>query len=232
DRIGLVLHRDLVHELGDLRETAPGVLAHAHRRRSGVALLAGDGALDPAQALAVRDDANVLAFGLENRALLDVQFEQRMDLARADLLVALPADALELVAETEALGVLAVIGPVERVNAGEDAGGEHGGREARALLVGPVDDDDGAAGFDAEVVERADDLEPAQHAEDTVVATAGRLRVEVAADIDGVEVRLGAFAAREHRPHLVDADGHPRGLAPAPEQVPALAVGVGERLAI
>jgi hypothetical protein len=35
--------------------------------------------LDPAQALAMGDDADVLALGLQYRALLDVQFEQRLD---------------------------------------------------------------------------------------------------------------------------------------------------------
>jgi hypothetical protein len=51
------------------------------------------------QALAVGDDADVLALGLEDRPLLDVQLEEGLHLARADRLVALPADALELVAE-------------------------------------------------------------------------------------------------------------------------------------
>ena len=85
------------------------------------------------------DDADVLALGLEDRPLLDVQFEQRVERAAAHRLRALEADPLQLVAEAEALGVLAVIGPVELVDAGEDAGGEHRRGEARPLLVGPVD---------------------------------------------------------------------------------------------
>ena len=53
-----------------------------------------------------------LALGLEDRALLDVQLEIGVQLARADRLVALEADPLQLVAEAEPLGVLAVIGVV------------------------------------------------------------------------------------------------------------------------
>ena len=60
------------------------------------------------------DDADLLALGLQDRALLDVQLEHRMHLARADRLVAHPADALQLVAEALALGVRAVIGVVLR----------------------------------------------------------------------------------------------------------------------
>ena len=67
------------------------------------------------------NDTDVLALGLEDRALLDVQLEQRMHFAGTHFLVALPADALELVAETLALGVDLVIGPVLGVDAGKHA---------------------------------------------------------------------------------------------------------------
>ena len=49
------------------------------------------------------DDADVDALVLEDRPLLDMQLEEGVDLARADRLVALPADALQLVAEALAL---------------------------------------------------------------------------------------------------------------------------------
>ena len=58
---------------------------------------------------------------------------------------------------------------------------------------------------DAEVVERADHLEPAEHAEHAVIAPAGRLGVEVAADIDRQRVGSVPSRAREHGAHLVDA---------------------------
>ena len=51
-------------------------------------------------------------------------------------------------------------------------------------------------------------------------------------DIDGKRVRVRALAACEHGAHLVDAHGEARRIAPFLEQPPALAVLVGQRLAI
>ena len=219
DRVGLVVHRHLVHQLGDAGHAEAGIAALGHRRRAGVALLAGQRHLQPFQALAVGDDADVDVLVLEDRALLDMQFEEGVQLALADRLVALPADALELVAEALALAVLAVVGPVLLVDAGEHAGRQHRRRIARALLVGPVGDDDRMLGLDAEIVQRADHLQPAEHAEHAVELAAGRLRVEMAADIDRQRVRVGALAAGEHGAHLVDADVEPGRLAPALEEM-------------
>ena len=134
----------VLHHLDDAGHGEAGIDAHVHRRRAGMRFLAGERELQPPQALPVGDDADLLVLGLEDRALLDMILEIGVHLARADRLVADPADALQLVAEGLALGVLAAIGIVERVDAGEDAGGQHGGRKARAFLVGPVDDDDRA----------------------------------------------------------------------------------------
>lgn len=95
------------------------------------------------------DDADVLALGLQDGALFDMQLEQGVDPALADGLVALVADTVQFRAELAPLGILAPIGPVLRVDAGKDAAGQHGGGEARALFVGPVHHDDGAARADA-----------------------------------------------------------------------------------
>ena len=173
-------------------------------------LLAGQRELEPPQPLAVRHDADLLVLGLEDRPLLDVVLEVGVHLARADRLVADPADALELIAEGLALGVLAAIGVVERVDAGEHARRQHRRRKPRAFLVGPVGDDDRMLGLDPEIVERAHDLEPAEHAEHAVVAPAGRLRIEMRADIDRQRVGIGPLAPREHGAHLVDAHRHAR----------------------
>ena len=106
------------------------------------------------------------------------------------------------------------------------------GREARALLVGPVDHLDRIFRPDAEIVEGADHLERAEHAEHAVIAAAGRLGVEMAADHHRRQRRVGALAAGEHGAHAVDVDRHAGGLAPALEQPAALAVLVGQRLAV
>ena len=68
-------------------------------------LLAGQGELEPPEPLAVGDDADLPALGLEDRPLLDVQLEIGVHLPRADLLLALPADPLQLVAEPLAVEV-------------------------------------------------------------------------------------------------------------------------------
>ena len=60
------------------------------------------------------------------------------------------------------------IGPVLVEHAGEHARSEHRRGKARALFVGPVGDDDRVLGLDAEIVERADHLEPAEHAQHAV----------------------------------------------------------------
>jgi hypothetical protein len=69
-------------------------------------------------------------------------------------------------------------------HAGKHARGHHGRGEARAFLVGPVGDDDGMLRLDVEIVQRAHDFETRQHAEHAVIFAAGRLGVEMRADID------------------------------------------------
>ncbi len=118
------------------------------------------------------------------------------------------------------------------MHAGEDTGCQHGRRKPRAFLVCPVGDDDRVLGLDAEVVHGADDFQRAEHAENAVIFAAGRLGVEMAADIDRQCVRIGAGAGRKHRAHPVDADAQAFCLAPRLEEVAAFAVGVRQRLAI
>ena len=70
-------------------------------------VLAGDGDLRPTEALTVGDNADILALGLQDRPLFDVQLEEGMHLALAHRFVATPADALQLIAECLALGIFA-----------------------------------------------------------------------------------------------------------------------------
>ncbi len=232
DGIRLVLHRDLVRQLDQPRHAAPGIAAHRHRRGAGMALLAGDRAFDPAQPLAVGDDADIEAFRLEDRALLDMQLEHRMHLAGADLFLADPADPLQFVAEAFSLGIRPVIGPAQIVPSGEDARGQHRGREPCAFLVGPVDQHDRAAGLDLHRGERAQHLETAEHAEHAVVFAARRLGVEMRAHVDRERLRVGAGPGREHVAQLVDAHRAACRLAPGLEQRPAFGIGIGQGLAV
>ena len=64
-----------------------------------MAVLARHRDLRPAQALPVGDNADILALGLQNRALFDMQLKERMHLARADCFVAAPADPVQLIAK-------------------------------------------------------------------------------------------------------------------------------------
>src|SRR5262245_45725712 len=52
------------------------ILAHGHRRSAGMGLSALDRDVEPAYALHVGDDPNLLAFSFEQRSLLDVELEE------------------------------------------------------------------------------------------------------------------------------------------------------------
>src|SRR5262249_25447157 len=80
--------------------------------------------------------------------------------------------------------------------------------------------------------EGADELEPAEDAEDAVIAPAGRLGVEMAADQHRRQAVVRALAAREHGAHRVDAERQSGILAPTLAQEPALAIGIGQGLPV
>ncbi len=227
-----VAEADAVDEFDDARRAHQGVAAAGHRGGAGMALEALEGHLEPALALPMGDDADVDPFVFQDRPLLDVELEHGADLAAAAGHLALEADARQLVAEALAVAVLDRIGLLQRVGTGEDAGGHHGGREPGPFLVGPVGEFDRVLGPHIEIVQRAEHLEPGQHAEDAVELAAGRLRVEVAAHHHGREMILGAFAPREHVAHGVDGHGQAGGRAPAGEEVASLLVEVREGQAI
>src|SRR5690606_22219949 len=114
----------------------------------------------------------------------------------------------------------------------EHAGGEHGRREARAFLVGPVDHLDRIARPEAEIVEAPHHLQRAEHAEHAVITPAGRLGIEMAADHHRRQRRVTPLATGEHVAHGVDLHGHAGILAPALEQASALAILLGQRLTV
>ena len=55
--------RDLIDQIQDPRHTKPGVFAHWHWSRAGMGVFAGNGHLRPAQALTMRNHADIHAFG-------------------------------------------------------------------------------------------------------------------------------------------------------------------------
>ena len=155
-----------------------------------------------------------------------------MHLARADFLVALPADPLQLITKGFAFRIGALVSPILGVNASKNPRRQHRGGVAGAFFVGEVGHDDRVFGLDAQIVHRADDLQPAEHAEDTIVFPARRLGVEVAAHIDWQRLGVGAVALGEHIAHLVEPHGTARLFAPFLEQGAALGVFIRQRLAV
>ena len=189
-------------------------------------------AVVPARPLAAGHDPDPLPFGLEDRPLLDVQLEQGADRSPADRPLAGIADPLQLLADRPAGVILTRETVVEVEHAGEHARGDHRRREAAALLVGPVDHLEGCAGLDALVIEGADHLERAEHAERAVELAAGRLAVEMAAEQHGRAVLFGPLASGEHGAHPIDADREPGLVTPSTEQIAAPPVLVGQRLTV
>ena len=64
-----------------------------------MAFEAGDLAVVPDDALAAIDHADGLVLGFQQRSLLDMQFDEGAELARADRLAAAIADAVERFAD-------------------------------------------------------------------------------------------------------------------------------------
>ncbi len=165
---------------------------------------------------------------LEDRTLLDVQLEVGPEWAGDAGLGAQIADALELVAETESVPVPCVVGVFEWNFPGHDAGTDHGGLEARALLVGEDGHGDRMPRLGLLVVERADRLERAEDAQLAVVPPARRHRIGVRAHHDrGQAVRSRARA--EDIAHLIDRDGEPGLAHPADKQIAAAPIVVRQR---
>ena len=103
----------------------------------------------------MRHDADILAFSLQNRPLLDVQLKESMHLAVADLLFALPANPLQLITKAFAIRIHAVIRPIERMLTCKHTRREHRGRIARAFFIGPVGYNNRMLGFDIQIIQRA-----------------------------------------------------------------------------
>ena len=178
------------------------------------------------------DDTDLLVFCLQDRALFDMVFEHRMDAAIARSLGPAPADAVQFVAEPLALGIGAAVGVILGQDAGEHARCQHGRRKTAAFLVRPVHDHDGAPRGQPHVADRPDHLQPRQYAKHAVVFAPRWLRIQVAADINRIQVGFRAFKAHEHIAHAVQTHGHSRIFAPPPEQGAAFGIGIGQGLAV
>src|SRR3954452_658938 len=125
-----VLARNGLHRQHDLGQRRQRVAPQRHRRRPGMALEAGNLAVVPKYALAGIDDTDGLAFGFQDRALLDVQLDETAELLETDRLVAAITDVIERLAHAGAVSVFARQDVVGGEVADISGGGHHRGSEA------------------------------------------------------------------------------------------------------
>ena len=87
-------------------------------------------------------------------------------------------------------------------------------------------------GLDAQIVQRADDLQPAKNPQNAIIFTTGRLRIQMRSNIDRQRVWVRPFAPRKHVAHLIQPHGAARILAPLLEQCAAFTIFIRQRLAV
>src|SRR5438034_5011524 len=102
DGVRTMCLRDPLNRQHEFRQRRQRIAAQRHRRGAGVAFEPGDLAVVPDDALAAIDHADGLVLGLQQWALLDVQFDEGTQLARADGLAAAIDDAVERFADADA----------------------------------------------------------------------------------------------------------------------------------
>ncbi|MND93920.1 hypothetical protein D3C80_861220 [compost metagenome] len=138
-------------------------------------------------------------------------------------------DTGKLVAEHHSVIVLAKQRIFKRQEAGENARPHHTRLEPRAFLIGEIGDLDCAPRGDACRIERADNRNPGKHAQHAIKLAARHLRVEMAADHQRRQRRIGPFPPREHVADSIDSYRQPRLLRPVTEQVTSFAVRIRKR---
>jgi len=202
-------------------------VADAHRRGPGVVLHAMDRQPRPRDGHDALDDAHRQPFLFQLRPLLDVQLQVGAQRARHARLGSQVTDALQLVDQAPAVLVAGVVGVLQRDLAGHHAAGDHGGLKAGALLVGEDRQRHRVARADTLVVQRADRLQRAEHAELAVVLAAGGDGVDVRAHHHRRAAGLAGPLA-EDVAHLVHADPQASLAHPGGHEIAAALVLVAE----
>ena len=167
------------HEAGDGGRTVPGVMAQPHRRGAGVVGLAGDAQRLPRNALHVLHGPDQAAFGIQHRALLDMQFDKSLWPGQRQRGCAQVADALQFVGEHGAIDGARGVCIGQAQAAGVDQRPQHVGLKARAFFVGEHRHHQRMTGGDARRVERPHDRQAGEHAVVAVVAATGGHGVDV-----------------------------------------------------
>src|SRR5215475_1761063 len=109
-----------MHQRDDLARDQRRIVPQMHRRRAGMAGAAGDGDLGPDQSGDTFDRSDGAVFVLEDRTLLDVQFEVSMWPEPAGLGTPDVADALQLLAHAPPVDPAGRVGVRERDTADID----------------------------------------------------------------------------------------------------------------
>ena len=180
-------------------------MTNPHGRGPGVVLDTVNGQARPGDRDDAFDHADREPFFLEEWSLLDVQLEIGPEGPGHARLGAQVADPLELVDQTDAVLVPGVVGVLEGDLAGHDAAGDHRRLKTRPLLVGEDRQGHGVPRPELLVVEGADHLETAEHAELAIVAAARRHGIHVRAHHHRWE-RGRARPLTEDVPHLIHGD--------------------------
>ena len=137
----------IIDRINHSRCAEQSVFTKAHRRCTCVTLLARHRHLIPTHALNAGDNTDHFCFIFKDWALLDVKFKHRRELNGPGLMLALIANALQLIAELDALAVFAGICKLWREHACVNARTQHGGSKARTFFIGPIHNHDGRIGF-------------------------------------------------------------------------------------
>ena len=191
------LDRDFARREAEAGRGEEGVLAQVHRGRARVAGLAGEGDRVALDAEAADHGRGGLARLLQARALLDVQLQVGGDLRQLGLAHRVQVDVVLGSASGSAMPWLSLrcrtASGLERARGGGRA--QQGAPEARALLVGPVDQLQRDLRRLALV--RPQHLERREQAEAAVEPAAVGHRVDVRADDDDL-----VALARDRRPQV------------------------------
>jgi hypothetical protein len=162
--------------------------------------------------------------------MLDMGFEIRAHGMRGPGLACV-AYGRQRLAHAHALGIALGQRMLQREGAREHARAHHHGDEARAFFIGPHGHLQRSARAQAGIGQRAQHLQPGQHAVVAVELAARGLGVDVAARHHGRQVVVQACAARKDVADGIDTDAAAGLARPLHEEIAPLAVPVRQRQA-
>ena len=178
------------------------------------------------------DNAELQARGREHRTLLDVALQ--VGVRRRETCGLRPDEAVprQLTLDSDTPAILERIGSLERDATSRDRATEHVDAESHTLFLREEGDLQRPGGRDAELVERAHDLDAAEHSEAPVEGAGGRDAVDVRADHYRGSSGIRALAACKDVAHTVDTHRETGILHPGDHQLASPCVVIRERLPI